>query len=252
MVFVTGDTHGDVKRFATESFPYQKEMSKNDYVIILGDFGLVWDHTSESKSEKYWLDWLEEKPFTTLFIDGNHECFDRLNKYEVHDWHGGKVHFIRPSVIHLMRGYIFDIDYTSFFCFGGGKSQDIKDGIIHPMQYSDWNMQAKLWKKQGRQFRIEGISWWPEEMPSQEEIERGTNTLLNIGWSVDYVLTHCAPSSDVALLSHGKFKPDELTKYLEGIRNRLDYKKWYFGHYHQDKAVNDKEIAVYEHIERII
>ena len=49
-------------------------MTKNDYVIIAGDFG-IWNDT---KQERYNLDWLEDKPFTTLFVDGNHSNFDRL------------------------------------------------------------------------------------------------------------------------------------------------------------------------------
>ena len=39
MVFVTGDTHGDwINRLNVDSFPEQKEMTKDDYVIICGDF----------------------------------------------------------------------------------------------------------------------------------------------------------------------------------------------------------------------
>ena len=48
-------------------------MTKEDYVIICGDFGGVWNKEVENKEEKHLLDWLEEKPFTTLFVDGNHE-----------------------------------------------------------------------------------------------------------------------------------------------------------------------------------
>ena len=43
----------------------------------------------------YWLNWLDKEPFTTLFVDGNHENIARLNALPVHQWHGGKVHFIR-------------------------------------------------------------------------------------------------------------------------------------------------------------
>ena len=102
MIFITGDTHADVERFNTEIFPEQKEMTKDDYVIVLGDFGLVWNK-AESKYEKHWLDWLDKKPFTTLFIDGNHENFDRLETYKSETWHGGRIQRIRPSVIHLKR-----------------------------------------------------------------------------------------------------------------------------------------------------
>lgn len=79
MIFVTGDTHGDYTRFNTANFPEQKAMTKLDYVIICGDFG-IWN---ESNEEKYWLNWLQDKPFTTLFVDGNHENYDLLNSYPV-------------------------------------------------------------------------------------------------------------------------------------------------------------------------
>ena len=112
MIYVTGDTHGDwVSRLSTDAFPEQKEMTKEDYVIVCGDFG-IWNDT---KQERYNLDWLEDKPFTTLFVDGNHENFDRLYAMPVSEWHGGKVHEIRPSVLHLMRGEIFEIEDKSFF-----------------------------------------------------------------------------------------------------------------------------------------
>ena len=85
-------------------------MSKDDYVIILGDFG-IW---RDSPQQRWYLNWLEEKHFTTLFIDGNHENYDILDSYPVEEWHGGKVHFIKLSIIHLMRGQVFDIDGLKF------------------------------------------------------------------------------------------------------------------------------------------
>ena len=107
MVFVTGDTHGDwINRLNVNSFPEQKEMTKDDYVIICGDFG-IWDN---SKREKYNLSWLDDKPFTTLFVSGNHENYDILDNLEISEWHGGLVNFVRKSVIHLMRGQVFNIE----------------------------------------------------------------------------------------------------------------------------------------------
>ena len=69
MIYVTGDTHGDFRRFSTDIFPEQKEMTKEDFVIICGDFGGIWcqeDNRKAMKNENYWLDWLDQKPFTTL------------------------------------------------------------------------------------------------------------------------------------------------------------------------------------------
>ena len=40
MIYVTGDIHADPSRFNMDNFPEQKEMNKNDFVIICGDFGL--------------------------------------------------------------------------------------------------------------------------------------------------------------------------------------------------------------------
>lgn len=74
MIFVTGDIHGhiDIHKLNTKGFPAQNTLSKKDYVIICGDFGLVWGR-EYAKSDAYWQKWLEEKPFTTLFVDGNYE-----------------------------------------------------------------------------------------------------------------------------------------------------------------------------------
>ena len=110
MIYITGDIHGSPERLGVHSFYEQKEMTRDDVVIICGDFGMVWEESGESASERYWLKWLEDKPFTTVFVCGNHENFDRLYQYPVKEWHGGKVHEIRPHVLHLMRGEIFDIE----------------------------------------------------------------------------------------------------------------------------------------------
>ena len=41
VIYITGDCHQDFRRFNMESFPEQKEMSKEDYVIICGDIGHI-------------------------------------------------------------------------------------------------------------------------------------------------------------------------------------------------------------------
>ena len=176
MIYITGDTHSDFTRLSTDKFPVQKEMTKNDYVIICGDFGGVWNYLVESTYEKYWLDWLNEKKFTTLFIDGNHENFTRLYNYPVEEWHGGKVHKIRDSVLHLMRGEIFDIDNKKLFTFGGARSHDIHEGILN----LDEEEKIYQYRKRGAFFRIRDYSWWDLELPTQDKMKNGINNLKKV------------------------------------------------------------------------
>ena len=102
MIFITGDLHGhhDIHKFSTDRFTIQKELTRSDYVIICGDFELRW---CDSAEERYWLKWLDKKPWTTLWIDGNHENFDMLKDYPVEEWKGGKIRKITDNIFHLCR-----------------------------------------------------------------------------------------------------------------------------------------------------
>ncbi len=101
MIYLTGDTHipTDVGKLSSKRFPEQKEMTNTDFLIICGDFGGVWCGDNE---ELYWRKWLDNKNFTTLFIDGNHENYDMLEEYPEIDFLGGKAHKISNKIYHLM------------------------------------------------------------------------------------------------------------------------------------------------------
>ena len=251
MIYITGDCHSDFRRFNTKNFPEQKDMTKDDYVIICGDFGGVWNRDEESPQEAFNMDWLEDKPFTTLFVDGNHENFDRLNSYPVEEWNGGKVHRIRKSVIHLMRGQVFKLEGKTFFTFGGASSHDIDGGILD-INDPDYHKKRKKLDREWIPYRINHISWWERELPNEEEMAEGVHNLEIHGNNVDYIVTHCCASSSQAILSGGKYKTDIATNYLEQIKRNVKYKKWFFGHYHDNKMVNDEEILIYEQIIRIL
>lgn len=250
MIFVTGDCHSDFDRFCKSIFPEQEEMTKEDYVIICGDFGGVWNKDKESARETWWMDWLEEKPFTTLFVDGNHENFDRLYSYPVEEWHGGKVHKIRPSVIHLMRGQVFTIEGKKIFTFGGASSHDISGGILEP-EDPDFKQKKKELDRGWKPYRINRVSWWAQELPSAEEMEEGRRNLAANGSEVDFIVSHCCASSTQVLLGGSLFQPDRLTDYFEEIRQQVKFKKWFFGHYHDNRNVNVEELLLYEQIVRI-
>lgn len=250
MIFITGDCHRNFERFNRSIFPEQEEMSKDDFVIICGDFGGVWVKDKESKEETMLLDWLDCKPFTTLFVDGNHENFDRLYQYPVEAWNGGKVHKIRPSVIHLMRGQVFTIAGKKIFTFGGAQSHDISGGILE-LDDPEFTQKRKELERGWKPYRINHLSWWEQELPTQVEMEEGRRNLEANGNKVDYIVTHCCASSTQVLLGGGLFKVDYLNEYLEEVRQHVKFKKWFFGHYHDNKNVNAEEILLYEQIIQI-
>jgi len=228
MIYITGDTHGeiDISKINGKYFKEQKYLTSKDFLIIAGDFGVIWE---DNRTQKYWLNWLEKKSFTTLFIDGNHENFDLINSYIVENWNGGVIHKINNKVIHLMRGQIYSIDNTKIFTFGGGESTD-------------------------KNHRIEGISWWKEEMPSYDEYGEGLKNLEKNNWNVDYIVTHTAPSNIISILeeNHEIYnKKNELSDYFEQISKKVKFKKWFFGHYHLDKIISNEFYALYQNKLRI-
>lgn len=248
MVFITGDCHGNFQRFGHRYFPEQETMDRDDYIIICGDYGGVWADTPE---EEYWLNWLEEKPWTTLWVDGNHENFDMLNTFPVHQWHGGNVHYVRPHVIHLMRGQAYEIGGSTFFTMGGAQSHDIEDGILDPAAPDFRERYDRLKYTGRRRFRVLGRSWWPEELPSDEEYLTAMETLERIGWKADYVITHCAPTS-IALTMSRHNEADHLSDFLDMVDRRLDFQCWFFGHFHGNRAIDAKHILLWEQIVQIL
>lgn len=250
MIFVTGDCHGNFKRFEPQIFIEQEDMSKEDYVIICGDFGGIWTHDDNDPLENLNMLFLEDRNFTILFIDGNHENFDRLDAYPVEEWHGGKVHKIRDNVFHLMRGQVFNIDGKKIFAFGGASSHDIEGGILE-LNDPDFKEKSEIIVKNNQHYRINHHSWWERELASEEEMNEGRKNLAQNNYNVDYIITHCCSSSTQEYFSNGGFKPDRENRYLEEIKQMTRYKKWFFGHYHNNRNINKKEIMLYEQIIRI-
>ncbi len=243
MIYITGDTHGSFGKFNLEFFPEQEELTKNDYVIICGDFG-IWDN---SERERINFDDLEAKNYTTLFVDGNHENFDLLNNYPVEKWRGGDVHFIRPSVIHLMRGNVFVIDGKKFFTMGGASSHDIQDGILDPKDPNFKKNKKKLDREGKYYYRIKGVTWWEDELPKEDEIDKAKKTLESCNWKVDYIISHCAPFS-LMERCFGYSDDNRLTRFFDEVSEKCEFTHWFFGHYHENYMLGDKFFLLYEKI----
>ena len=64
------------------------------------------------------------------------------------------------------------------------------------------------------------------------------------------ILTHCAPSSVVQKLNPF-YGMDELTDFLETIRQRCKFAYWFFGHYHENQIIDQKYILQWEKISEL-
>jgi len=56
LIYVTGDTHQghDIHKLKKSEFPEGYELTKNDYVIVAGDCGLVWYNRPDEPEELWW------------------------------------------------------------------------------------------------------------------------------------------------------------------------------------------------------
>lgn len=216
-IWITGDTHGglDIEKLKSKNWKEGKHLSKSDYLIILGDFGFLWESRSD-KTEKYWLDWLDKQNYTTLFIDGNHENHIRLERLEKVDMFGSKVGKVTDSIYHLRRGEVYTIADSTFFCFGGATSADRKD-------------------------RVEYEDWWHQEVPTESELKYGLDNLSKHDYKVDYLLFHTIPTSIHNKIPHKKSKAylnDPTCKMLDEIFKRTTFKKGFSGHFHIDYEID--------------
>ena len=214
MIYFTGDTHGEQARFDYMTTLGEGNWTKDDYLIVCGDFGYLFRNLPY---EQVFLNMLErEKPYTICFCDGNHENFPLIYSYPVEEFMGGRVHRIRKNIVHLIRGEIYEIDGKKIFAFGGGYSRD-------------------------RAMRAVGISYWPQEMPSNSEYREATKNLEQHGYLVDYIVSHTAPAEVVKKM--GRYTDpheEELNGFFDWVMCEVKFKKWFFGHWHEQKEITVK------------
>lgn len=226
MVFVTGDVHCpiDVHKLNTKNFPLQKSLTKDDYLIVCGDMGLVWSYPDgpRYKEDLYWQKWFNNRNYTILFVDGNHENHPMLASYPVVDFCGGKAHQIKDSVYHLIRGEVYTIDGKTFFCFGGASSHD-------------------------KHLRKEGVDWWSEEIANLAEMNKAIDNLEKYNNEVDYIISHCC-STRVQNIISPYYESDSMTQFFKFIEENIKFKAWYFGHYHTDTVIAPNFVCVYDQI----
>lgn len=212
-IFITGDVHGniDISKLNTKHFPEQKSLTRDDYVIIAGDFGVPWSNP-EDKTDQYLLKWHENKPYTTLFIDGNHENFDALETYPIVNFKGALCHQLRPHVYHVMRGEVLNIGEHVIWCMGGAQSHD-------------------------KIYRTEFISWWSQEEPTKKEWDHAIQTFENTTPTI--IVTHEGPQDIIDFFNYHENTNNGVAKGLNQILYQAETKntfmQWFFGHHHVER-----------------
>ena len=245
MIFITGDIHGDdIKRLTSRCFPINKELTKEDFVICCGDFGvfnLAWS--------RYLIKWMNKKNFTTIFVDGNHENHTFLHSMPVREFRGARVHQLANSVYHVMRGEIINLSGYNFFCFGGARSHDISDGILYMSK--GWHRQYTQALRLNKMVRVRDFDWWEAELPNSSEIANAWDNLLRFNNTVDFIVTHdCSFSSLSAFTDMPEH--DTCVDFLEDVKNNVQFSHWYFGHHHEDLDISDRESCLYREVRRIV
>ena len=218
MIYITGDTHGSFER--VESFCERMKTKRDDILIILGDAGINFSGLRYDRLKK---ELLEELPITIFAIHGNHEQRPyTIESYKEREWNGGIVYYEEdfPSILFAKDGEIFNLGGLQTIVMGGAYSID-------------------------KTYRLAyGYSWWEDEQPS-DEIKR--YQLDSVKWNIDVVLSHTTPLKyepvEVFMTGVDQSKVDKTTEiWLDKIENRLSYKKWYCGHYHTEKKIDNLEI----------
>ena len=217
MIYITGDVHGDLSRFKQGKLFW---LGKKDVLIILGDFGFLWNGGPEEKKA---LEWLKKRRYTVLFLDGCNENYDLLHAYPVTEAFGGRVRHLGGSLYHICRGSVLQLDGKKLLCFGGGETTD-------------------------KEEREEGLNWWPVEMPTDEEYAYCEQSLVACGRVVDYVLTHDAPSKLLAFTGLPAGEENRLHTFLDKVILSTKYKKWFFGRYHKDLTLSRKAACVFREV----
>ncbi|MBN6777542.1 metallophosphatase family protein [Pseudoclavibacter alba] len=150
---IAGDWHGRLE-FAADAVRHAKQAGA-DAIIHLGDFGYQFEF-----SYLYTLGLvLGDTPL--FFIDGNHENFDVLLQ---HPLAADGTRPLTSHITHLPRGFSWQWHGHRWLALGGAHSVD-------------------------REQRETGVSWWPEERITREDIERASSM-----GAVEVMLSHDSPA----------------------------------------------------------
>lgn len=229
-IYITGDKHRDFKSII--NFCNENNTSVDDILIILGDAGINYygDNRGDFKLKKK----LSKLPITLFCIYGNHEKRpSTIEGYKLQQFNEGLVYKQSkyPNLLFAKCGESYIFNNKKYFVIDGAYSVD-------------------------KHYRLsKGFHWFKDEQPSEENKKFVESNLNNINWKVDYVLTHTCPykymPTEWFMPCINQDKVDNSTeKWLDIIEDKLNYQKWYCGHFHGSKKI-DKIQFMFEEFEKL-
>ena len=235
-IYVVGDLHGgqdlSMKYLNTKKWKEQKELTKYDTLVQLGDFGYIWYNKEHKgyKNDKHWQEWFASRNYTTLIIPGNHENFDLIEELPIIDKWNGKVRELvtsKGSLYLAMSGEIYTIDGYTILTICGATSTD-------------------------KEYRVEGESWWQQESITQDEIDYTLDNLEKHE-TIDYVFSHTMPKSMIEQFLHYNMHTStkfhcSTANFLEHIWTNVDIRYGlHCGHFHMNQCAYRKTPHRNEH-----
>lgn len=236
-VYITGDKHGDKMgyKYVIDQIENPKE---EDIIIVCGDASLEYGKYNMGDCKKI----MSKFPGTWLILRGNHDAriwrnhttktkdglaphdgwdfSDRFFEITLYQKKYPNIHYIDDA------GGIYDVDGHSCIFYPGAYSVDKGYRIAYGLPYE-----------------------WEEQLFDLEFEHLNKLTLENKD-SIEYVFSHTCPMSVEPLIRYlfmnglDQSKIDKTTEkwldvYYRHLKDGKNFKHWFFGHFHDDKELDD-------------
>ena len=224
MIYITGDMHGDIQTF--KNIMGKITCKLENTLIVLGDLGANY---YLNKTDKKFKNIISQYNINLFVIRGNHDAnpanlnyMKEIKKYE----NIGYIEEEYPNIFYAKNGEVYNIENNTFLVLGGAYSVD------------KW-------------YRLEkGYKWFADEQMTEEEKQNFWNKNIT---KVDTILSHTCPYANrpihLFLTQIDQSTVDNsMENFLDEVKLKVEYKNWYFVHYHADEKVEEDMYMLYNGI----